>query len=253
MTATTTAGVYLLAPSHAAALERFAADPTFAALPGIDLSPDGAGTEIVERAAQHRTAGTAHWSVVVDRGDVQGVTAVLHPYDSSPRIIVWIDPAARRRGYGSFALRLTLELAFRNFQRERVHAIAPAADAAVERILRSVGFVAAPASATPNAGPVTARWELSRAEWGEARDRPAIEKLHPDLRVLLDAELAAGNAVTETGAGWPDADSIFVRLRDPFRARPASLPPGIVYTEPNDPHWWKADYTSSAPRHTLAC
>jgi len=65
--------------------------------------------------------------------------------------------------------------------------------------------------------------------------------------------VSTGNEVAETGGGWPDADSVFVRLRDPFRTKPLPLPAGIVYTEPNDPHWWKADYTSSAPRHTLAC
>jgi hypothetical protein len=63
---------------------------------------------------------------------------------------------------------------------------------------------------------------------------------------------AAGNSVGETGAGWPDTDSIFVRLREPFRTKP-SLPDGVSYTEPNDPHWWKADYSSKSPRHVLAC
>ena len=73
--------------------------------------------------------------------------------------------------------------------------------------------------------------------------------LHPALRAILDAELAAGNEVAETGGGWPDPDSVFVRLRDPFRTKPSPLPPNVVYTEPNDPHWWKADYgTVSSPR-----
>jgi hypothetical protein len=65
--------------------------------------------------------------------------------------------------------------------------------------------------------------------------------------------LAAGNEVIESGGGWPDADSVFVRLRDPFRTTPSPLPDGVVYTEPNDPHWWKADYSSRSPRHILAC
>jgi RimJ/RimL family protein N-acetyltransferase len=249
MTATTTAGVYLLDREHANAVERLATDPSFAALLDIAHPPiSGVGAQVVERLTRHRTEGKAYWSAVVDRGDVKGVTAVLDPYDTQPRILVWIAPAARRHGYGSFALSLTLELAFKNFQRERVQAIAPSGDPAVEKTVAQVGFVAS-ASAMPNA----ARWELSRVDWIAARDKPALAKLHADLRTILDAELAAGNQIVETGGGWPDPDSVFVRLRDPFRTTPASLPPGIVYTEPNDPHWWKADYTSSAPRHTLAC
>jgi hypothetical protein len=148
------------------------------------------------------------------------------------------------------ALRLALELAFRNLQRERVHVLSNAGDVAAQHTLAPFGFM----SADPNpAAPNVVRSTLIRADWIAARDRPALARLHPDLRTILDAELAAGNEIAETGEGWPDADSVFVRLRDPFRTKPASLPAGIVYTEPNDPHWWKADFTSGRPRHTLAC
>lgn len=94
---------------------------------------------------------------------------------------------------------------------------------------------------------------LTRAGWLAHRDQPAIAAIHPDLRAILDAELAAGNEIAETGGGWPDPDSVFVRLRDPFRAKPSALPPGVVYAEPNDPHWWNAEYSSRSPRHILAC
>ena len=243
------AGVYMLAREHAQALQRLAADPSLAALVGIAHPPrDDAGTEAVERLSAHRTEGKAYWSAIVDGGVVKGVSALLDPYDTAPRIVVWIDPSARRRGYGTLALRLALEFAFRNLQRAGVHVVVAPNDEAAERTIAPFGFVALAES-----GPHGRRWELTRAQWVAARDRPALAKLHPDLRAILAAELAAGNEVIETGGGWPDADSVFVRLRDPFRTKPASLPTGIVYTEPNDPHWWKADYTSEAPRHTLAC
>ena len=250
MTATTTAGVYTLAREHAAALERLASASALAELVEIAHPPQpGAGIETVARLSAQRSEGKAYWSVIVDRGDVKGVSAVIDPYDTSPRLVVWIDPSARRRGYGSFAVRLALEVAFRNFQRDRVHADVPAGDAAAEATIAPFGFVRSANAGVPNAD----RWTLTRSAWIAARDRPALAKLHPDLRAILDAELAAGNEVLETGGGWPDADNVFVRLRDPFRTKPAVLPDGVVYTEPNDPHWWKADYTSRAPRHTLAC
>lgn len=44
-----------------------------------------------------------------------------------------------------------------------------------------------------------------------------------------------------------------VRLKTPFLARPPVLPDGVTYTEPGDPHWWMADYTTRSPRHILAC
>jgi RimJ/RimL family protein N-acetyltransferase len=253
MTGTTNAGVYLLAPEHAAALQRFASDPSFAVLIGVGHPPpNDSGAAAIQRATTARLEGTAYWSVVADRDDVKGVAAVIEPYANEPRVIVWIDPAARRKGYGSFALRMTLDVAFKNLQRERVHVLAPAGNVAVEKTVALFGFMRSPRAPTDDPNDA-ARYDLSRAAWIANRDQPALAALHPDLRAMLDAELAAGNQVEETGRGWPDADSVFVRLRDPFRAKPAVLPDGVVYTEPNDPHWWKADYTTRSPRHTLAC
>lgn len=251
MPAPTTAGVYMLAPEHADALQRFASDPSFAALIGAAGAPalDVAAT-FIDRASDERGSGAAVWSVVVDRNDVKGVAAVIGPYDTDPRIQVWIHPAVRGCGYGALALRMTLELAFRNLRLQRVFVVSNPDDAASTTLLDHAGFsrVRESAAASPNA----ARWSLTRPAWIAHRDRPALAALHPDLRAILDAELAAGNEVLETGGGWPDADSVFIRLRDPFRTKP-QLPDGITYTEPNDPHWWKADYSSRSPRHVLAC
>ena len=250
-TMTTTAGVYLLSPEHADTIQRFASDPTLAAMVGVGHPPPGgAGLDAIERIAAERLAGTSYWSAVVDGGELKGVSALLEPYGNEPRITVWIDPAARRRGYGAFALRMILEFTFTNLQLARVHAFGPTEDIAVGRTLSRAGFTATDAfePSTPNA---TRHWALTRAEWTEHRDRPALAALHADLRTILEAELAAGNEVAETGRGWPDPDSVFVRLRHPFRTKP-TLPDGIAYTEPNDPHWWKADYSSRSPRHTLA-
>ena len=146
---------------------------------------------------------------------------------------------------------MILDFAFRNLQTPRVHAFAPLGDAAAERTLATFGFGPAPAEAASR--PDAVHVALARADWIAHRDRPALARLHPALRAILDAELAAGNEVAETGGGWPDDDSIFVRLRDPFRTTSSPLPAGVTYTEPNDPHWWRADYSSQSPRHILAC
>ena len=82
-------------------------------------------------------------------------------------------------------------------------------------------------------------------------DEQLLARLDPELKRLLDAEVAAGNAVVETGSGWPQKESVFVMLRDPFRVKHEKLPAGMTYTEPNDPHWWHADYGYHG--HVLAC
>ena len=245
---TTTAGVYMLAPEHADAVQRFAADPSLAATFRAPFPPSAtAGKDMVDRATADRLAGSAYWSVVVDRNVPKGLCALLGPYTGHPELRAWIDPSARGNGYGELAVKMTLEFAFKNLQLPKVWTPTPA-DAAASRTLAKVGF--GPSDAGPNA---PFFWTVTQQEFVAARDRPALASLHPDLRAILDAELAAGNSVVETGAGWPDSDSVFVRLREPFRTKPSPLPAGVTYTEPNDPHWWKADYSSASPRHVLAC
>ena len=245
---TTTAGVYMLASEHADALQHFAADPSLAATFGVPYPPSAtAGRDMVERANADRLAGSAYWSAVVDRNVPKGLCALLSPYTDRPELRAWIDPSARGNGYGALAVRMTLEFAFKNLQLPKVWTPTPA-DATASHTLAKFGF--APSDDEPNA---QFFWSVTQPEFVASRDRPALESLHPDLRAILDAELAAGNSVVETGAGWPDTDSVFVRLREPFRTKPSPLPDGVTYTEPNDPHWWKADYSSKSPRHVLAC
>lgn len=257
MPATSTAGVYMLDAQHADAIARLAVDPAAAALLGISHPPGAdAGRQAVERATAERLAGTTWTSVIVDRRDVKGFCALAAAATADPDVRVWIAPEFRRAGYGSLGVRLTLDFAFRNLQFQRVHAAAKTGDPAAERTLAKFGFTRTEGATHDTAWLATSdvsTFSVTRAAWLAHRDRPAIAALHPALRAILEAELAAGNEIAETGGGWPDADSVFVRLRDPFRTRPTALPAGIVYTEPNDPHWWKADYTSQSPRHILAC
>lgn len=256
MPATTSAGVFLLAAEHADAVQRFAEDPSLASMTGMPYPPPpGAGAAMIARTTDDRLAGTAYWYAVVDGRTLAGIAALLGPYTDDAQVRAWIDPAVRRRGYGELAVRMVLDYAFRNIQLRRVGAVAPTGDIAAARTLAKFGFTTE--NAEPDGAPLApnaeTRYAITRTEWVAHRDRPAIAALHPDLRAILDAELAAGNEIAESGGGWPDEDSIFIRLRDQFRTTPSPLPDGVTYTEPNDPHWWRADYSSRAPRHILAC
>jgi hypothetical protein len=84
-------------------------------------------------------------------------------------------------------------------------------------------------------------------------DPDHVGELCPELRVLLDAELKAGNRITDTSKGWPKPNSIFVLLAEPFKAMPAPLPPGVNHVDVDDPHWWKGEYKHTPTGHVLAC
>jgi RimJ/RimL family protein N-acetyltransferase len=249
-----TAGVYMLAEEHAGAIQRFASDPALGRMLGLsDPHSPTAGSDAVARLAAQRLAGEGYWTVIVDEGEVRGVSALIGPYTARPTLQVWIHPASRRRGYGELAVRLALEFAFRNLRLAHVLATVDPTDAGQTSLLTKFGFAPDEPDSVPDPATAPVDYSLTRGEWIAHRDRPALASLHPALRAILDAELAAGNEVVETGGGWPDADSVFVRLRDPFRTKPSPPPGGVVYTEPNDPHWWKADYSTTSPRHILAC
>jgi RimJ/RimL family protein N-acetyltransferase len=227
----------MLSAEHATALERLAADPGFSTLLG------GSATDFISKQTAAREAGSAFGFAIIDRGTLVGVcllSDVGHP--DGPLVRVCIGQEERRKGYGTFGVRMMGELAFRNLGVAQIRAVA-GPEAAEHRVLEKNGFEASTGS----------RFEVSREGWQEFRDAPALAALHPDLKTLLVAELVTGNEVLETGGGWPDPDSVFVRLKHPFMARPPVLPDGVVYTEPGDPHWWKADYTTRSPRHILAC
>ena len=90
---------------------------------------------------------------------------------------------------------------------------------------------------------------------GLENDRKIVEcmnDLRPELQAILDLELKAGNRVFEASRDWPDPGSVFVTLNQPFHKKYDVKDP-VRYNEPNDPHYWKADYSCGKPLHTLAC
>jgi hypothetical protein len=229
-----TAGVYMLLPKHVAALGEFADDPGL----GPRLA-EGAGA-LVAAATAEREAGTAFAFAIEDRGSVVGLCRLGGIGKGAARELdLWVAPAFRGKGYATFGVRMLLDLAFRNLSLGEVRVLA--ADAAIARVLAGGGF------AKDADGHV-----ITKERWRDALDAPALAKLHPALRRILDAEREAGNEIAETSLGWPDGDSVLVRLKHPFRVAHA-VPEGIRFAEPDDPHWWKAGYSSESPRHILAC
>ena len=79
-----------------------------------------------------------------------------------------------------------------------------------------------------------------------------MNDLRPELKAILDLELKAGNRVFQGSRDWPDPGSVFITLRQPFHQKYKVQKP-VQYNEPNDPHYWKADYSCGKPVHVLAC
>jgi hypothetical protein len=78
-----------------------------------------------------------------------------------------------------------------------------------------------------------------------------MNDLCPELRLILDRELSAGNKVMDASRDWPDRDSVFITLSQPFSDRYEVQGP-VRYNEPNDPHYWQADYSCGDPLHIIA-
>jgi hypothetical protein len=76
--------------------------------------------------------------------------------------------------------------------------------------------------------------------------------LCPELEVLLQAELAAGNSVRETGPA-PGSDGSLVLLAHAFRVEHPVISPEVDFVAINDPHWWKSEYRCKLHPDVLAC
>lgn len=228
-----TAGVYMLLGKHAAALDAFRKDPALA--PHLGKG----GRDLVAREEAGREAGTSFAFAIEDKGVVVGLCRLGGIGKGGAReVAVYVAPASRGKGYAAFAVGMLLDLAFRNLSLAEVRT--RATDEATARVLARCGFAEA-----------AGEHAVTKERWREALDASALGKLHPALRRILDAERAAGNEITETSLGWPEPSSVFVRLKHPFRvAHP--VPEGVTYAEPDDPHWWKAEYSTASPRHTVA-
>ncbi len=257
---TKTLGLYLVTPEDADAIQRLVSDPTIAATTRIPHPyPENGAREFVARQLKERSEGTAYVFVIKDRKEVVGACG-LHGIegDAAREIGYWVGRKHWGKGVATFGVKLTLEFAFNNLRLERIGSSALESNAASRRVLEKCGFQLL--RIETHHDPLLKRpeekqavYEITRPRWNEFRNAPALAALYPALRTILEAELAAGNEIAETGYGWPDKESVSVRLRHPFRTKPSPLPAGVTYTEPSDPHWWKADYSAGKPAHLLIC
>jgi hypothetical protein len=227
-------GVYLLSAAHAEGFRALSGEADFAGAVGISMAPSpDEVADYVAAATKAREEGRSYVFVLTDRSEVLGVCRLIG-VRGVPRLIVAVGQPFRGRGNGSFLVRHVLEFGFENLQLDRV-----TATGACLRLVSQFGLGL-------NAD------GLTRQEWQEARAKTVRESLHPSLIPIFDAELAAGNEVAEWRTGWPDPDSVFVRLRKSFLVEHRDLPSSVTFAESNDPHWWKSEYSSAKPRHILA-
>ena len=71
------------------------------------------------------------------------------------------------------------------------------------------------------------------------------------LQAILEAELAAGNAVAEISS-WPPQCELLVILRHSFRSAPIQ-PAEVAFAEVNDGHYWRSEYRYKGGVQVLAC
>lgn len=255
-----TAGVYLLHPGHAPAIQALVADPAIAAYTRIPHPyPENGAAEFIASQIAEREAGRSFGFAIEDRGELVGVCGLEDVGRADARELgFWVGRPHWGRGYASLAVRMLLQFAFRNLGLAEVSAHAFESNVASRRVLEKNGFRLVRLERGEGLAPKRPAeplcvYAITAPRWQAELDAPVLGRLHPGLRALLQAELAAGNEIAESGAGWPEPDSLFVRLKHPFRVAPAGLPAGIRYARIDDPHWWEAEYSSESPRHILAC
>ncbi|MBK8095752.1 MAG: GNAT family N-acetyltransferase [Planctomycetes bacterium] len=252
----TTGGIYPLAPHHLDDLQRIAADARIAATTRLPHPyPPGGARQFFARLERGRTAGTMQVFAIEDRRRLVGVCGLHDITAGHAELGFFVDPAHHGKGHATFAVGLVLAYAFDNLRLTAVWADVLATNAASLRVLDKHGFVRGDErphdhERWPRDVPLI-RHTLTSAQWREHRDGPALVALHPALRTILAAELAAGNAIRDVGRDFPKPGSVLVRLQQPFRALPSPLPDGVTFTAVNDPHWWMGELSAGTPPHLL--
>ena len=82
-----------------------------------------------------------------------------------------------------------------------------------------------------------------------AADHARIEQLCPELRGILEAELAAGNRVATTFEGWGQ----IVMLAEHFRVAHPIDGTRLSFVEVHDPHYWKSQDSVKELDQHVAC
>ena len=79
-----------------------------------------------------------------------------------------------------------------------------------------------------------------------------LSKLNNELEKILYGELKTENKIREISVGgFGDEEHLFIFLNKPFTSKIEIYT--VKYTEINDPHYWKAEYTDLKNKQTIAC
>jgi hypothetical protein len=82
-----------------------------------------------------------------------------------------------------------------------------------------------------------------------SEDHARIGQLCPELRTILDAELAAGNQVATTLVAW----GMIVMLEQRFLVPHLIEETRVSFLDVNDPHYWKSQYSVKELDQHVAC
>lgn len=82
-----------------------------------------------------------------------------------------------------------------------------------------------------------------------SEDHARIGQLCPELRTILDAELAAGNKVATTLVAW----GMIVMLEQRFLVPHQIEGTRVSFLDVNDPHYWKSQYSVKELDQHVAC
>lgn len=245
---------------HAEAVQRLASDPEVAATTRLPHPyPAGGAEKFIAAQLADGKDGKSHVFAILDDEDVVGVCGIHGIAGNvAQEMGYWIGRPFWGQGYATFGVGALLDHSFRTLRLGVVKATALESNLASRRVLEKSGFsflgyVAHQDPALKRPEERLASYEIRRSTWQLLRYAPILAGLNPALKEILDLELAAGNEIIETSLDWPEMGSVLIRLRNPFVRRPVSMPEGVSYLEPNDPHWWHAEYSTRNPAHILAC
>lgn len=79
--------------------------------------------------------------------------------------------------------------------------------------------------------------------------RNLVKLLKPPLLDILKEELSLGNEIVEVFAD----QRLYIFLGQPFLSPVRTDLENVIYTEVNDPHYWKSEYYNQKTWQVLAC
>lgn len=243
--------VNMLSMEYADAIQELVSQPEIAAATRIPHPyPENGARVFIETSEQERLEGKSFVNAILYKKNFVGTCALMKiESGKGAEIGYWIGKPYWGQGFASFSVQTTLQTAFNNLRLPMVYATVLDFNPVSMRVLEKNGFTFK--RKEPHNNP---KWspdallhvyEITRKEWKEHVHGPLVYNLHADL--------AAGNEISGSGRGWPKSDSIIISLEKPFLANLPVNSPNVVYNDINDPHYWKAEYSTLEPIHSITC